>query len=403
MSRTAAPSRRTAPDARVDGAATDPAWFRRVLGQYPTGVCIITAELDGGARIGMAVGSFTSASLDPPMVAFFPGKSSQTWPDLREARSWCVNILAADQDQLCRQFSTAPSAERFAGVSTSRAPSGAPVIDGAVAWIDCIPAAVHDAGDHYVVLAEVTDLQVSSAKLPLLFFRSGYGSFSPLTLTAHDTDGQLARPLRHFELVRSLLQRLPDQGLRCLVTARAGESVVVVGQLDPPTISAAAPPTTLVGQQLPFRPPGPSIFEAWSPAEEVGAWLARFSEEFQAEEHAALARIRARGFSIGLTGESQRRFARALEQLAMEPGTVAPDELNELIAALDYEPADLADHTLPAVRVISAPVFDESGRVVLVLTVFGFDHDADVVRAAIDSVTARAHEATLAIGGHRPG
>lgn len=383
---------------RPAGSAADPAWFRYVLGQYPTGVCVITAQPEDGPPIGMVVGSFSSVSMHPPLVGFYPSVTSETWPHLQRARNWCVNILAAHQSDVCRRIATAPLRQRFEGVAWRPAPSGAPIIEGAVAWIDCVPVAVHDAGDHKIALAEVQHLDTASTELPLLFFRSGYGSFSPLTLTAYDPEMRLTRPLRHFELIRSIAQELPDRGLRCLVTAPVNDSVVVIGQLDPPSAAAVAQPTTLVGQRLPFRPHGPSIFEAWAPDAEQEAWVARFAPDSQEAEIRALARIRQRGFSIGLGSEGHRRFAAALEQLAAEPGTVPNEELDALVASLDYEPAELSDEVLAQARVISAPVFDSAGRPVLALTVFGFKAKPEVVRDAIAAVTGSAEKATRTLG-----
>lgn len=383
---------------RPPGSADDPAWFRHVLGQYPTGVCVVTAQPADGPPIGMVVGSFSSVSLNPPLIGFYPSITSETWPHLHRATNWCVNILAAHHSDVCNRFATAPLAQRFDGVAWRPAPSGAPIIEGAVAWIDCVPVAVHDAGDHKIALAEVRHLDTASTELPLLFFRSGYGSFSPLTLTAYDPDMRLTGPLRHFELVRSIAQELPDRGLRCLVTAAVSDSVVVIGQLDPPSASAAALPTTLVGQRLPFRPHGPSIFEAWAPGDEQEAWVARFAPDSQEAEIRALARIRERGFSIGLGSEGHRRFAAALERLAAEPGTVPNEELDALVASLEYEPAELTDEVLTRARVISAPVFDSGGRPVLALTVFGFKAKPDVVRDAVEAVTACAGKATRSLG-----
>lgn len=80
--------------------------FRQVLGHYPSGVCVITARTPLGELTGMAVSSFTSVSLDPPLVAFFPAKTSSSWPKIAEAGHFCVNILAQNQRALCRQFAT---------------------------------------------------------------------------------------------------------------------------------------------------------------------------------------------------------------------------------------------------------------------------------------------------------
>jgi flavin reductase (DIM6/NTAB) family NADH-FMN oxidoreductase RutF len=162
----------------MDQAPTfDGATFRKVLGHYPTGVCIITAIDGGESPAGMAVGTFTSVSLDPPLVAFFPDKRSTTWPRVERAGKFCVNVLAASQLELCKRFS-ASGGDKFAGVTHRSSWNGSPILDGVVAWIDCDLYAVHEAGDHYLALGLVKDLQVESDQRPLLFFQGGYGQFT---------------------------------------------------------------------------------------------------------------------------------------------------------------------------------------------------------------------------------
>lgn len=155
----------------------DGATFRRVLGHYPTGVCVVTAVEADGTPTGMVVGSFTSVSLHPPLVAFFPAKSSGSWPRIAAVGKFCVNILASDQQPLCRQFA-ASGADKFAGVSHRVSAGGSPILDGVVAWIDCTMDAVHEAGDHYIVLGRVDALEVDRPGRPLLFFQGSYGEFS---------------------------------------------------------------------------------------------------------------------------------------------------------------------------------------------------------------------------------
>src|SRR5258708_23155135 len=157
--------------------------FRKTLGHYPTGVVVVTAMTDGGPA-GMAVGSFTSVSLDPPLVAFLPAKSSTTFPQIEQAGAVCVNVLAADQEAFSRSFAQ-KGADRFAEVEWSPAAvTGAPIIDGAVAWIECKIARIDDAGDHFIVIGRVLDLNVGSTKSPLIFFQGGYGRVSMRSLVA---------------------------------------------------------------------------------------------------------------------------------------------------------------------------------------------------------------------------
>ena len=160
---------------RID-PAIDGATFRRVLGHYPTGVCVVTAVRPGSGPVGLAVGSFTSASLDPPLVAFFPDKGSRTWPQIEAAGRFCVNILARDQQDLCRRFS-AKTDDKFVGLDYDLSEGGSPVLRDVVAWIDCTVHAVHEAGDHWIVLGQVCEFDIAKPDLPLLFFRGRYGDF----------------------------------------------------------------------------------------------------------------------------------------------------------------------------------------------------------------------------------
>lgn len=157
----------------------DPASFRQILGHYPTGVCAITAVQPDGVTAAMIVGSFTSVSLDPPLVAFFPDKGSSSWPKIAAAGKFCVNVLGDAQEDLCRILaSKAP--DKFDNVPHHLSALGSPVLDGALAWIDCTIHAVHDAGDHHIVLGAVHGLDVHHPGAPLLFHKGAYGRVTPI-------------------------------------------------------------------------------------------------------------------------------------------------------------------------------------------------------------------------------
>lgn len=158
-------------------ASIDPAAFRQVLGSYPTGVCAITAAGPGGALAGMVVGTFTSVSLDPPLVGFLPDKGSSSWPLIEAAGRFCVNVLASDQQQVCRQIAS-KGPDKFAGLDVALSRSGVPVIAGSIARIDCAIHSVLDAGDHWFVLGRVLDLETLREDDPMLFYRGRYGGFA---------------------------------------------------------------------------------------------------------------------------------------------------------------------------------------------------------------------------------
>ena len=149
--------------------------FRNVLGHFPTGVTAVTA-VNNGKPVGMAIGSFTSVSLEPPLVAFLPGKESGSWQEIREAGSFCVNVMGQDQMEVCGVMASR-SEDKFADVEWSPARSGSPIISGSIAYIDCDIEMVHDGGDHDIVIGRVLELEVMDSKSPLVFFQGNYGTF----------------------------------------------------------------------------------------------------------------------------------------------------------------------------------------------------------------------------------
>lgn len=151
----------------------DPVQFRSVLGTYPTGVCVITSVDEHGQRSGLVVGSFTSISLDPPLVGFFPDKRSSTWPRIAATGRFCVNVLGASQIDLCNRFASKAD-DKFAELAHGHSPSGLPLLDDAIAWIDCTIERVEDIGDHWLVVGAVEALDRREEGTPLLFFRGRY-------------------------------------------------------------------------------------------------------------------------------------------------------------------------------------------------------------------------------------
>ncbi|MET8246129.1 flavin reductase family protein [Streptomyces sp. NPDC005202] len=151
--------------------------FRRVLGNFATGVTVVTAPPADreGSPVGFACQSFTSLSLDPPLVAFMVGRTSTTWPRIARVGVCCINVLAEGQGSLCRAFAVS-GADKFAGVAYDRAPvSGAPRLADAVAWIDCTIHAVHTGGDHLIVVGRVGALGTGDGDgSPLVFHRGRF-------------------------------------------------------------------------------------------------------------------------------------------------------------------------------------------------------------------------------------
>jgi 3-hydroxy-9,10-secoandrosta-1,3,5(10)-triene-9,17-dione monooxygenase reductase component len=170
-----------APGPGATAFVPEPGRFRRVLGHFCTGVTIITT-ISEGRPTGFACQSFAALSLDPPLVLFCPSKVSATWPRIARSGHFCANVLTAEQRDLARVFGTA-GADKFAEVRWSPSASGAPVLAGVLTWVGCEVEAVHEAGDHHVVVGRVTELGACGPGQPLLFYRGRYG------VTAADAGG----------------------------------------------------------------------------------------------------------------------------------------------------------------------------------------------------------------------
>ncbi|MPY96446.1 MAG: monooxygenase [Actinophytocola sp.] len=155
----------------------DPGRFRRVLGHFCTGVTVVTGAGPDGP-VGFACQSFAALSLDPPLVLFCPGKGSRAWPVIEASGAFAVNVLGDAQRDVSTVFGSR-GADKFASVDWTPAGSGAPLLDGSLTWIDCAVDAVHDAGDHYIVVGRVLSLGDTGSDRPLLFYQGSYTSIAP--------------------------------------------------------------------------------------------------------------------------------------------------------------------------------------------------------------------------------
>lgn len=159
-------------------SVVDSAALRAVMSNFCTGVAVVTAW-DGTQPLGFTCQSLVSVSLEPPLVSFCPAKSSTTWPRIRPLERLCINVLAHDQRDLCLSFAKS-GAEKFDGIEWSAGGNGAPELHGALAYVEATVVAEHEAGDHTIVVAEVTDLRTHVSDAPLVFFRGEFGLPDPL-------------------------------------------------------------------------------------------------------------------------------------------------------------------------------------------------------------------------------
>ncbi|WP_132993055.1 3-hydroxy-9,10-secoandrosta-1,3,5(10)-triene-9,17-dione monooxygenase reductase subunit [Gordonia zhaorongruii] len=147
--------------------------FRTAMGQFCTGVAVITTVTDEGNPVGFACQSFACLSLDPPLVVFCPMKTSRTWPLIEQSGTFVVNILSNKQQDVSAVFG-APGDDKFSKVDWDPSPGGAPVIRHSLTWAECSVEAVNDGGDHHVVIGRAKVLGEVLQDKPLLFYRGGY-------------------------------------------------------------------------------------------------------------------------------------------------------------------------------------------------------------------------------------
>ena len=152
----------------------DPREFRRSLGEFATGVAVITAEGPGGELIGMTMSSFNSVSVDPPLVLFSIDRRANSLAAMQEAKGFAVNVLAREQEHLSNRFARALS-DKWDQVKRSVGHAQAPLLTGALAHFECEPYAQHDGGDHVIFLVRVVRHTVRPGNpAPLIFFRGRY-------------------------------------------------------------------------------------------------------------------------------------------------------------------------------------------------------------------------------------
>ncbi|MCG2623046.1 flavin reductase [Arthrobacter sp. I2-34] len=384
----------------------DPLHFRRVLGNYPTGVCIVTALDPERGPIGMTVGSFASVSLDPPLVSFMPMRNSGTFERIRSLGRFCVNVLSAGQAETCRRFAR-HDGERFADLAWHPAPSGAPVIDGSLAWIDCTLTDVHPAGDHYIAVGAVDGLDADGGGgVPLLFFQGGYGRFSNLTLTAGGED-VLAGNLLLADLARPHIEELSRRfGVECHATGRAGGNLIQLA------FSGPSAHVTKVGLRLPFLPPMGAGFVAWADPPAVERWMAggehQAGTDGTASSRAALARmlagIRERGWLAVPADERRQVVEGIVDRLAAHgPLPAAERELTQLLGGLPHSHPVEADPLAGPLHSLTVPVFGPDGQVALLLTLNSLDgQDSAGHPCRLAGLRRAAAAITAAIGGTVP-
>jgi DNA-binding IclR family transcriptional regulator len=295
---------------------------------------------------------------------------------------------------------------KFEGIAWRRSDQGNPILESAVAYVECTREAIYEAGDHLIVLGRVTGLGLENSTMPLLFFRGGYGAFLPLSMAAGDVD--LVDRLRIVDLVRGDMEATASEfGTEVTAVSLVRDELVLTAAAGRAT-TATFP--TRVGQRLPFMPPVGGVFAAWGSSAVRESWLSHVEVDADAtigppcEE--MIERIRSRGYAIGIGHERSQQWEDASFRASTGDPLVTTEVLRRRIAAVsdDYNPKDLAEGTNHEFRFAQVPVFDANGEVVLALTLWG--PAGAISKARIDEFTAglvdMAVHATATIGGQPP-
>lgn len=153
----------------------DPRAFRDTMGRLPTGVTVITTADESDALYGVTIGSFTSLSLDPPLVLFCLDNSALCKPAFESCRYFAVNVLAEDQHDISSIFASKEEQRPWADLDFERGrETRAPLLRDCVAHLECARTAVHPGGDHVIIVGEVLDHGQMADGRPLIYFGGGY-------------------------------------------------------------------------------------------------------------------------------------------------------------------------------------------------------------------------------------
>lgn len=383
----------------------DPAKFRNVLGHYPTGVTIVTGISESGEVLAMVVGTFTSVSIEPPLVAFLPMKSSRTFQELSKCASVCVNVLTGDQEKLGRLIASRRE-NKLDGIEWEYSPNGAPILTGSLAWLDVRISDTIEAGDHWIAMCQVLDLGVGDASPPLIFFQGGYGRFMVKSLVAR-VDGDNVGPVRRGARARHILERVATElgGQVQLMAALSPHELVAVATAQGACVNA----TDDLGERVPMIPPIGDTYVAGGSDEDVEDWLSRGPRLEPHERDLFWGRIefcRKHGYLASFLPQGGRSSYESMAAAAQRfaQGNLTPAEerdLSEAIArgAVGYEAQEIDDAAIYSIGSIVMPIPDENQRPIFTMRVSQLPADVPGTRVKqwIDHLRPVAQELSTAL------
>lgn len=391
----------------------DQALFREVLGHYPTGVTIVTGIAPDGEHLAMIVGTFTSVSLDPPLVAFLPQRSSKTFARLAECQSLCINVLTGDQEDVGRTIA-ARWEQKLDGVDWFTSPSGDPILADSLAWIDVRLEQTIDAGDHHIALCRVVGMAVNKPVAPLIFFQGGYGSFVIPPLVARIDDGIISA-VHEAVCAREQIDRLATE-IGCevsLLTAVNKDELASVATAVGPGVQIADG----LGERLPMIPPIGDTYIATGGAEYRAYWLNKAAKTASAEQLAVfesrLDWCREHGYLVSFLPEAGRGAYDPMTAAAhlYAAGKLTPAQERDIrqrisSTPIDYAQKEIDDDQTYEVGSIVVPLSGRQGDSTFTLRLGQLPRAAEgtQVRQWVEQAlaTARLIEEKLATGDAKP-
>lgn len=346
--------------------------FREVTGHYPTGVAVVTGVDPTGELLALVVGTFSSVSLDPPLVSFMPMKTSRTFTKMEKCSSLCINIVGGDQER--EVMSIAQRWEnKFDGIDWYPSPHGSPVLTDAIGWMDTKIWKTVDAGDHWIVLCEVQDMAITNPVSPLIFFQGGYGSFVCTSLLAR-MDHEILPAIHAAHAARSEVEALAAEigcEVSVLTAVSADEMATVLSATAPGVDRDAA-----LAQRIPIVPPIGDSYVFALPEPEQNRWIDKLAgDDKDTQVHRnRLDFIREHGYGISFLpsegSEAYTEMRQATKQY--ESGRLTPRQERDIRArigrtSVDYRPQMLDAEGSYNVGSVVFPVRDPAGRHTLTL------------------------------------
>lgn len=348
-------------------SAIDPGIFRNVMGHYPTGVVVVTGRGDDGSVLAMVVGTFSSVSMDPPLVSFMPMKTSRTFEKMRACESLCINILGGEQEDVVLTIAQRWE-DKLAGIDWFPSPSGDPVLADSVAWIDTRISNVVEAGDHWITLCEVRDLAVTNPVSPLIFFQGGYGSFVSTSLMAR-MDHEILPTIHAAHAARPQVEALATS-LGCevsVLTAVSRDEMAVV-------LSATAPGVDReegLAYRIPMVPPIGDTYVFDQDDETRERWLAKLrhaDDDVRQVHRDRLDFVRRHGYLVSFLPDASSTAYEEMREAtkSYERGRLTPSQEREICesigkSAVDYRLREVRPDQTYDVGSVVLPIRDARG------------------------------------------